>query len=126
MEVMKHTRNNVAQHVKKVHQVSWNEYWQQTQDRDPLQMQHLSNLAPLVISKPSMLLFHCLFCSRKVKGRKQQLNKVHHMEEEVYDLHQQNINAGAVIPELNTCKICRRICVDLSQHLKISHKLNIV
>jgi len=114
---MKHTRNILSQHMKTVHQFSFQEYRDQTQNRDPLEL--------LPTPESPKVLFHCILCNLKIKGRKQHLNKVHHLEEEVYTLYQQNITSGAQIPELNTCKICRRICVDLPKHLKISHKLNI-
>eukprot|EP00092_Neocalanus_flemingeri_P018664 GFUD01020212.1.p1 GENE.GFUD01020212.1~~GFUD01020212.1.p1 ORF type:complete len:727 (+),score=163.86 GFUD01020212.1:69-2249(+) len=114
---IKHTRNIVTAHMKMVHQISWQEYQNrinQSSQNDNEDGNSEEAIQPLVF-------FECALCSAKVKLKRQHLDKAHHMDEDAYEAlieKGQDAVAGAV-----TCKICKRLCMNLFRHLKLAHKM---
>jgi len=120
---LKHTRNIITAHMKMVHQISWQEYQnrvQESPDKD-----HNSSNDPLEAVAP-LVLFECALCDSKVKLKRQHLDKAHCMDEDVYAAFleqgfsgdEKNLVAGSVC-----CKMCGKLCMDLSKHLQVSHKM---
>jgi len=119
----KHTRNVITAHMKMVHQISWQDYQkriQESHDKD----QNVSN-GDLETAAP-LVLFDCALCDSKVKLKRQHLDKAHCMDEDVYAAFLEkgfNGDEKFLVAGSISCKICGKLCMNLSKHLKVSHKM---
>ena len=127
---IKHTRNIITAHMKMVHQISWQEYQNRIQQNSNEEQETFSGFQEAM---PPVVLFECLLCNSKVKLKKQHLDKAHHIDEDVYEAFleegqtrqesgQDGVHINGVAGAIS-CKICKKLCMDLSRHLKVSHKM---
>ena len=126
MKTMKRTRNIITTHMKAVHFLSWGQYRDKTcfgvkkeaADADPLEAAPRS---PRIVD--SIEMFECVLCDSRVKGKKQHLTRIHNIEQEVYELYVSKRQLGEQVPELETCKICDRVVIELRKHVKHAHRM---
>lgn len=113
---MKQTRNVISQHMKYVHQISWQVYQNMSIDSILKGDEKIQEEMPIVIN------FECALCNSKVKLRKQHLDKIHHIDEDVYETFLNHSKENTTLDKVMTCKMCNKMCMDLDKHLKSSHK----
>ena len=121
---MKRSRNAITQHMKMVHFLSWQQYRdktgygvkRETEEQDPLEESSMKIL-------DCVEMFECVLCDSRVKGKKQHLTRVHKIEQDVYELYVTKKRLGEQIPDLETCKICDRLCFELPKHVRLAHKM---
>merc|ERR1719330_970870 len=107
-----------------VHFLSWQQYKarvgygvkQETVEQDPLDDSSLK-----IVDCVEM--FECALCDSRVKGKKQHLTRIHKIEQDVYDIYVTKRQLGEQIPNLETCKICDRLCFELHKHVRQAHKM---
>ena len=110
--------------MKMVHFLSWQQYKarvgygvkQEAVEQDPLDDSSLK-----IVDCVEM--FECALCDSRVKGKKQHLTRIHKIEQDVYDIYVTKRQLGEQIPNLETCKICDRLCFELHKHVRQAHKM---
>jgi len=114
---IKHTRNIVTAHMKLVHSISWQSYVNMIATQEDATKVLIKS-----INSPDM--FECAICGNRVKLKRQHLSKTHNMEEDVYNsTYDKFFMSSSRVPEVISCKLCQKTCIDLGNHLKFSHKM---